>query len=221
MAKTPKNQMGLAGQILWLADQDYSGTPAGTPPGWLALNQTATTTITSASTNYPTLYGRYTSTDTKSPIYRSGNNLVIQPMFFEKRTKWFDITSTCVSGNTIWVKVQFCKDQTYWNMKINAYISASSVVVTGVTFPTTFGGGVMQTASGHDMSGGYAVRCYANGSTISFSGATPGSFNGSSAFTGEFILASEPTWTSFPVGSQSYAAVAEQPNQTAFLRLYD
>jgi hypothetical protein len=211
-------QLGIAGQIMWLPDQDYNGTVVPTPTGWLPLSQTTTTTITSASTLYPVLWARYTSSDTKSPIYRSGSNLVVQKMFKEKRTKWFNIASTCTPPGVQWLFVQFYKDSTWWHMKVNAYFNvAATVTVTGVTF-FDHSPDPSQATLASDMSSGATYRLVGtNGaSTIVEVGGA-----GAPVFITEFVLASEPVWASFPVGYQSYAAVAEVPNQTAFIRLFD
>jgi hypothetical protein len=226
MAKTPKNQMGLAGQILWLTDQDYLGTPAGTPPGWQVLSQTSTTTITNAATNYPTLYGRYTSTDTRSPIYRSGNNLVVQKMFFSKETKWVNIQPSCTvnAGAITYIWAKFLADTYGWRIRLmisagdfaQLYIGGSGNLA--VTFAPSFGGGQGQQGAFSNVSaGGYnGVGTYNGSNALGCSG------NVAPNGTAEYHLASEPNWSLFSAsGFTSYAQIADKPNQTAFLRLYD
>lgn len=232
MSNTPRNQMGLAGQIAWLPDQDYNGTPAVTPPGCIALSQVSTTTITNAATLYPTLYSRYTSTDTKSPIYRSGSSLIVQKTFQPKETKWINIMPSCITTNTssvptgslYFIYAAFFLSGSGWRLKVNLCWSDASWLHIG-------GVGNLAVVFANNGSGipnfGQAFQNISAGGTNYVQGMNGTNYlsaggNIAPLGVGEFPLTSEPNWTFFSAsGFTTYAQIAEFPNQTAFLRLTD
>jgi hypothetical protein len=186
------------------------------PTGYYKISTTATTTITAAQTLYPDLWAMYTSTNSSSPIYRSGSNFVIQKVQgWPKRTRAIPVTFSAINFSPTINQFVFYTDSNESIWRMSFHLSGSCAT----------GGGLYANISGVSMQ--YeSINC-AQTDLSSYTSHTPatadnsvqllsnqGSYAIFVAFWGEVILAGEPT-------TYTTAANMETPKMTPFIRLYN
>lgn len=216
----PYTAPSSAGTIAWFPDSDFYTPIPNAFPGWQRLSTTSTTLISGALTRFPSLYARFTSTSSSSPVYRTSEHIIVQKMQgFPKRTKSIQMSFTSISFSPYLNDFRFYNDGNSAGWRMNFHLAGTqggganpNCTLANITL---LGGICAAVTCCCSLSGAYTTAT--NATIDQYSGCRLFSNNGSGsdfvAFWGEVPIY-EPT-------SYLSASVYETPPLTPFIRLYD